>query len=85
MGCGRQELLKKRRYGRQQKAMGDYSLLAGSPGDARDHYHTALELARNSSDFIWAGAALEGLAHARVLPSSPRSRAAARPGAVRPP
>lgn len=46
--------------------MGDFSLLAGSPGDARDHYQTAADLARASSDFVWAGAALEGLAHARV-------------------
>ncbi len=46
--------------------MGDYSLLAGSPGDARDHYQTAADLARASSDFVWAGAALEGLAHARA-------------------
>lgn len=61
-----QELLKKRRFGRLQKVMGDYSLLAGSPSDAIDHYHGGAELARASSDFIWAGAALEGLAHARV-------------------
>ncbi len=61
-----QELLKKRRYGRLQKVLGDYSLLAGSPGDAMDHYQTAVDLGRASSDFIWAGASLEGLAHARV-------------------
>jgi len=46
--------------------LGDYSLLAGSPGDAMDHYQTAVDLGRASSDFIWAGASLEGLAHARV-------------------
>lgn len=61
-----QEILKKRRFGRLQKVMGDYSLLAGSPVDATDHYQTAADLARASSDFIWAGAALEGLAHAQV-------------------
>lgn len=63
-----QETLKKRRIGRQQKMMGDYCLLAGSPADARDHYQTAADLARASTDFIWAGAALEGLAHSRVSP-----------------
>jgi hypothetical protein len=30
----------KRKYGRVQKAMGDYALLAGSPMDAVDHYIT---------------------------------------------
>ena len=35
-----QELRTKRRYCRLQKAMGDYSLLAGSPLDAQDHYST---------------------------------------------
>ena len=57
---------RKRRYGRLQKAMGDVSLLAGSPSDAADHYATALELARISSDGIWAGAALEGIASAKA-------------------
>lgn len=61
-----QELLRKRRFGRLQKVMGDYSLLAGSPGDAIEKYQAAADLARASSDFIWAGASLEGLAHARV-------------------
>ena len=71
-GCGdsvllaTQELLKKRRIGRLQKAMGDYSLLAGSAVDAADHYQTAADLARACNDFIWLGAAIEGLAHARV-------------------
>ncbi|KAK9837091.1 hypothetical protein WJX81_002340 [Elliptochloris bilobata] len=62
-----EEMQRKRRYGRLQKAMGDISLLAGSPSDAADHYATALELARTSSDAVWAGAALEGIASAKVL------------------
>jgi hypothetical protein len=62
----KQELVKKRRIGRLQKAMGDYSLLAGSAVDAADHYQTAADLARACNDFIWLGAAIEGLAHARV-------------------
>ena len=61
-----QEVQRKRKYGRLQKAMGDISLLAGSPSDAADHYATALELARTSSDAIWAGAALEGIACAKA-------------------
>ena len=59
-------MTRKRRYGRLQKAMGDYSLLAGSPVDAADHYNTAAELSRISSDFIWCAAALIGLANAKV-------------------
>ena len=38
--CRPQELKTKKRYGRLQKAMGDYCLLAGSPLDAQDHYST---------------------------------------------
>ena len=70
-----QEGQRKRKYGRLQKAMGDISLLAGSPSDAADHYATALELARTSSDAIWAGAALEGIACAKA-------RAVAAPHAI---
>ena len=66
-----QDLAKKRRYGRLQKAMGDYSLLAGSPADALDHYTTALELARTCNDFIWMAAAIEGCAHAKVSQRRP--------------
>lgn len=63
-------MLRKRRYGRLTKAMGDVALLAGSPNDALEHYATASELARTSGDFVWAGAAFEGLAQSRVrLPS----------------
>ena len=66
LGAVLQELLKKRRFGRLTKALGDYALLAGSPADATAKYQAAADLARASSDFIWAGASLEGLAHARV-------------------
>lgn len=59
-------MLRKRRYGRLTKAMGDVALLAGSPNDALEHYATASELARTSGDFVWAGAAFEGLAQSRV-------------------
>lgn len=59
-------MVRKRRYGRLQKAMGDFSLLAGSPGDAADHYGTATELSRICGDSVWCAAAYVGLANARV-------------------
>ena len=59
-------MMRKRRYGRLRKAMGDVALLAGSPADAAEHYLTAIELSRPSSDFVWCAAALEGRAHAQV-------------------
>lgn len=64
--CLLQELVRKKRYGRLQKALADISLLAGSPGDAHDHYTTAAELCRVSSDWLWTAAALQGIAHAKV-------------------
>lgn len=73
-GRREQELLKKRRIGRLQKSMGDYSLLAGSAVDAADHYQTAADLARACNDFIWLGGAIEGIAHARVIASTLRER-----------
>ena len=51
-----------------QKAMGDFSLLAGSPTDAADHYGAAIELARNSNDHLWMAAAFMGMANAKVNP-----------------
>lgn len=61
-----QELVRKKRYGRLQKALADISLLAGSPADAQDHYITAAELCRVSNDWLWTAAALQGLANAKV-------------------
>jgi len=66
-----QEVLRKKRYGRLQKMMGDFSLLAGSPSDAADHYTTAVELARISNDSVWCAAALIGMANSKVHPSTP--------------
>ena len=57
----------KRKYGRVQKAMGDYALMAGSPLDALDHYNTALELARASSDWVYVAAALEGIITSKMV------------------
>ncbi|KAK9846875.1 hypothetical protein WJX84_009549 [Apatococcus fuscideae] len=64
-----EEMIRKRRYGRCQKAMGDTALLAGSPADAAEHYNTAAELCRLTNDLVWTSAALEGLAHSKVLES----------------
>lgn len=61
-----QEMVRKRRYGRLQKAMGDFCLLAGSPTDAADHFTTAAELSRNCNDSVWCAAAFMGLASAKV-------------------
>ena len=58
--------MRKKRYGRLQKALADISLLAGSPADAQDHYNTAAELCRVSNDWLWTAAALQGLANAKV-------------------
>jgi len=59
--------VRKKRYGRLQKALADISLLAGSPADAQDHYTTAAELCRVSNDWLWTAAALQGLANAKVI------------------
>lgn len=58
--------MKKKRYCRLQKAMGDMCLLAGSPLDAMDHYNTAIELGRATGDHIYLGAAILGCAEAKV-------------------
>ena len=61
-----QEMTRKRRYGRLQKAMGDVALLAGSPVDAIEHYTTAMDLSKACGDVVWTGAALAGIANAKV-------------------
>ncbi|BDA44212.1 probable trafficking protein particle complex subunit 9 at N-terminal half [Coccomyxa sp. Obi] len=70
-----EEMMRKRRYCRVQKAMGDVSLLAGSPADAAEHYLTAVDLARTCSDTAWHGAALAGLASAKIVESCIKSGA----------
>ena len=67
--------MRKRRYGRLQKAMGDFSLLAGSPADAADHYNTASELSRICNDSVWCAAALIGMANAKVRRCCTRAEA----------
>jgi hypothetical protein len=48
-----QEVKEKKRWGRLQKAKGDWCLLAGSPKDAFQHYKSAVELSKGAADAIW--------------------------------
>lgn len=58
---------KKRCQGRMRKHVGDLCLQAGMLQDALVHYHMAVELLRALNDFLWLGAALEGLCSASVI------------------
>ncbi|ELK11667.1 Trafficking protein particle complex subunit 9 [Pteropus alecto] len=58
---------KKRCQGRTRKHVGDLCLQAGMLQDALVHYHVAVELLRSVNDFLWLGAALEGLCSASVI------------------
>lgn len=61
------EIRLRRRHTRMQKLFGDWSMLAGSPRDAFDHYNTCLELSRFCGDITWGAAAIEGMAEAKIL------------------
>lgn len=56
----------RRRHTRMQKLFGDWSMLAGSPRDAYEHYNTCVELSRYCGDPVWGAAAVEGMADAKV-------------------
>lgn len=58
---------KKRCQGRMRKHVGDLCLQAGMLQDALVHYHMAVELLRAVNDFLWLGAALEGLCSVSVI------------------
>ncbi|XP_043922213.1 trafficking protein particle complex subunit 9-like [Protopterus annectens] len=58
---------KKRCQGRMRKHVGDLCLQAGMVQDSLVHYHMAVELLRSVNDFLWLGAALEGLCSASVI------------------
>ncbi|KAG7266388.1 hypothetical protein CRUP_026048 [Coryphaenoides rupestris] len=62
---------KKRCQGRMRKHVGDLCLQAGMLQDALVHYHMAVELLRGVNDFLWLGAALEGLCSASVISHYP--------------
>uniref|UniRef100_A0A671M9H8 Trafficking protein particle complex subunit 9-like n=1 Tax=Sinocyclocheilus anshuiensis TaxID=1608454 RepID=A0A671M9H8_9TELE len=65
---------KKRCQGRMRKHVGDLCLQAGMLQDALVHYHMAVELLRSVNDFLWLGAALEGLCSASVIFHYPGAR-----------
>uniref|UniRef100_F1RSJ3 Trafficking protein particle complex subunit 9 n=1 Tax=Sus scrofa TaxID=9823 RepID=F1RSJ3_PIG len=58
---------KKRCQGRMRKHVGDLCLQAGMLQDSLVHYHMAVEFLRSVNDFLWLGAALEGLCSASVI------------------
>ncbi|CAJ1083594.1 trafficking protein particle complex subunit 9 isoform X1 [Xyrichtys novacula] len=58
---------KKRCQGRMRKHVGDLCLQANMLQDALVHYHMSVELLRGVNDFLWLGAALEGLCSASVI------------------
>uniref|UniRef100_A0A8D2LGD2 Trafficking protein particle complex 9 n=1 Tax=Varanus komodoensis TaxID=61221 RepID=A0A8D2LGD2_VARKO len=58
---------RKRCQGRMRKHVGDLCLQAGMLQDSLVHYHMAVELLRSVNDFLWLGAALEGLCSASVI------------------
>ncbi|XP_078456811.1 trafficking protein particle complex subunit 9 isoform X2 [Lampetra fluviatilis] len=58
---------RKRCQGRMRKHVGDLSLQAGMLQDALVNYHIAVETLRSINDFLWLGAALEGLCAASVI------------------
>ncbi|CAD7698253.1 unnamed protein product [Ostreobium quekettii] len=78
-----EEVKHRRRHTRLEKLLADLSMLAGSPGDAAEHYNTCIELSKMCGDSVWGAAALEGMAEAKVLQALldgdglPRSRSKA--------
>ncbi|CAG8540594.1 1844_t:CDS:10 [Paraglomus occultum] len=59
--------LKRRTPGRVQKLLADLYLLAGRLPDAVSNYYSAIETTKSNSDYLWHGAALEGLCVSLVL------------------
>ncbi|OLL22752.1 Transport protein particle subunit trs120 [Neolecta irregularis DAH-3] len=61
------DTFKKRGKGRVTKTSGDLYLLAGRTADALKEYAEAANFAKHSNDYLWHGAALEGLAICLVV------------------
>lgn len=57
---------RKRCNGRMTKHLGDLSLQAGLVMEALDHYNNASEILKSINDWLWLGAAYEGMAAASV-------------------
>ncbi|KAL6263112.1 hypothetical protein P5V15_005912 [Pogonomyrmex californicus] len=58
---------KKRCVGRMSKHLGDLCLQAGLPADALNNYNSAANILQAVNDWLWLGAAYEGLCAASVL------------------
>ncbi|KYN12680.1 Trafficking protein particle complex subunit 9 [Trachymyrmex cornetzi] len=58
---------KKRCVGRMTKHLGDLCLQAGLPADALNNYNSAANILQAVNDWLWLGAAYEGLCAASVL------------------
>ncbi|KAL0275029.1 UNVERIFIED_CONTAM: hypothetical protein PYX00_003017 [Menopon gallinae] len=58
---------RKRCVGRMTKHLGDLSLQVGLPSEALGFYHSATDILRAVNDWLWLGAALEGLCSASAL------------------
>ena len=58
---------KRRCQGRQKKQLADMCLLSGMHEDALIHYNSAAEILKQSNDWLWYAAALEGLSITTVL------------------
>lgn len=58
---------KKRCVGRMTKHLGDLCLQAGLPADALNNYNSAVNILQAVNDWLWLGAAYEGLCAASVL------------------
>ncbi|ELU16047.1 hypothetical protein CAPTEDRAFT_114828 [Capitella teleta] len=73
-------MYRKRCQGRLRKFLGDLCLLAGVPSEAMAHYQTASDILRSSADWLWLGAAYEGICAATVIMAKPPSRNAPKVG-----
>lgn len=58
---------RKRCIGRATKHLGDLSLQAGLPNDAINHYHSVIHTLQVINDWLWLGAAYEGLCAVSAL------------------
>ncbi|EGI61990.1 Trafficking protein particle complex subunit 9 [Acromyrmex echinatior] len=65
---------KKRCVGRMTKHLGDLCLQAGLPADALNNYNSAANILQAVNDWLWLGAAYEGLCAASVLVLYPNIR-----------
>lgn len=66
------KLHRKKCLGRFKKHLGDLCLLAGVPGEASLHYHTALDLLKQCSDLLWIAGSQEGIAVSSYLMLKPK-------------